>query len=531
MRIGILHGWLLSGSGSNVYVQNVAKSLYKLGHEVHVYCQDHEADKLPFVSRILIHTPDAEVEETKLRSDGITVHIPDIGSTLPVFVWDNYPAFESVVEFPKLSFGNLQNYLMSNVKTIAAGVQDYHLDILHANHAIMMPSIARDVSERTGIPYVVALHGSALAYSVKEDPTLFDYAVKGLDGANAILVGNQYFKSEVLDLFQKRCAGLSGKIIEVPLGVNTDLFKPIKEEHRLESISSFLRAGEGHFKGRTAEQSHELRLEAYKWIAHGEIPQSIFELAKQYPQKYADVDLPERISNVDWSIPTIVFVGRLILGKGIQDLLLSYFEVVKKIKCQLLIIGNGPIREWLEAFFLFRKYAISTMFEPWLEVAQEIPDSERMLETSKQWIMETKDTVNPSPEAKVLFTGFLDHKLLRYILPCADIAIFPSIVPESFGLVVLESASSGVIPLVSDFSGLHDNALVFEQEIPELNEGDLRFTINPEKRIYSITDRLENFLTSSISHLKNPLRETCERKFSWNAVITLLTEVYKSIIE
>ena len=63
---------------------------------------------------ILFHNQDGEAEETKLRPDGITVHIPDIGSTLPVFVWDNYPAFESVVEFPKLNFGKLQNYLLKN---------------------------------------------------------------------------------------------------------------------------------------------------------------------------------------------------------------------------------------------------------------------------------------------------------------------------------------------------------------------------------------------------------------------------------
>ena len=338
-------------------------------------------------------------------------------------------------------------------------------------------------------------------------------------------------QSEVLDLFQKRCADLSDKIIEVPLGVNTDLFKPINEENRLEVIASFLRSGEGQFKGRTAEQSHEFRLQTYKWIADGAIPKSIFELAKQYPQKCPDADLPERIGSIDWSLPTVVFVGRLILGKGVQDLLLSYFEVIKKINCQLVIIGNGPTREWLEALVLFRKHAITTMFEPWLEVAQELPDSEIMLEASKQWIMEHKDTFNPSPEAKVAFTGFLDHTLLRYILPCSDIAIFPSIVPESFGLVVLESASSGVIPLVSDFSGLRDNTLVFEQAIPELNEGDLRFTIRPEARIKSIAERLEYFLTGNSSQLKIPLRETCERKYSWSAVTTLLTEVYKSIIE
>jgi glycosyltransferase involved in cell wall biosynthesis len=530
MRIGILHGWLLTGSGSNIYVQNVAKSLYKHGHEVHVYCQDHEADKLSFVSRILIHNQDGEDEETKLRPDGITVHIPDIGSALPVFVWDNYPAFESVVEFPELSFGKLQNYLLANVKAITAGVQEYQFDVLHANHAIMMPSIARDVSERTGVPYVVALHGSALVYCVKDDPTLFDYAVKGLDGASAVLVGNQYFKSQVLDMFQKRCTNLTNKIIEIPLGVDTSIFKPIVATDRLQSIMSLVQTGASQFLGRTAEQGHEFRLKTYKWIADGRIPNTIFELAKQYPQKHPDADLPGRIMEIDWSIPTIIFLGRLILGKGVQDILLSYFEVIKSTHCQLIIVGNGPIREWLEACVLFRKYGITTMFDPWLDVAQDLPDSEQLLNATKYWLTENKDTFTPSPDAKVLFTGFLDHTLLQHLLPCADIAVFPSLVPESFGLVVLEAASSGVIPLVSDFSGLRDSAIRFEQAVPELDEADLRFTLNPEDRIHAITDRLEHFLVNSSSQMKNSIRDICENTFSWNAVSSLLAKVYKSVV-
>ena len=43
MRVLIFHGYLLRGTGSNVYNANLAQALARLGHEVHLLCQDREA--------------------------------------------------------------------------------------------------------------------------------------------------------------------------------------------------------------------------------------------------------------------------------------------------------------------------------------------------------------------------------------------------------------------------------------------------------------------------------------------------------
>ena len=40
MRILIFHGYLLRGTGSNIYNANLARALAGLGHEVHLFCQD-----------------------------------------------------------------------------------------------------------------------------------------------------------------------------------------------------------------------------------------------------------------------------------------------------------------------------------------------------------------------------------------------------------------------------------------------------------------------------------------------------------
>jgi hypothetical protein len=74
MRILIFHGYLLRGTGSNIYNANLARSLAGLGHEVHLFCQDRSAQE----------------------PEGVTIHVPDIGRLLPVYVADRYEGFDAL---------------------------------------------------------------------------------------------------------------------------------------------------------------------------------------------------------------------------------------------------------------------------------------------------------------------------------------------------------------------------------------------------------------------------------------------------
>ena len=52
MRILIFHGYLLGGTGSNVYNARLAAALVQLGHEVHLMSQDRHPQEQPFVDAI-----------------------------------------------------------------------------------------------------------------------------------------------------------------------------------------------------------------------------------------------------------------------------------------------------------------------------------------------------------------------------------------------------------------------------------------------------------------------------------------------
>ena len=83
MRVLLFHGYMLRGTGSNIYNANLAPALARLGHEVHLLCQDREV----------------EIE-------GVEIHNPDIGGLLPVYVKDPYEGFE-VKAFEELSEAEL----------------------------------------------------------------------------------------------------------------------------------------------------------------------------------------------------------------------------------------------------------------------------------------------------------------------------------------------------------------------------------------------------------------------------------------
>src|SRR3954454_6743264 len=111
MRVLVFHGYMLRGTGSNIYNLNLARALAKLGHEVHLLCQD---------------------KHTKI--DGVEIHNPDIHGLLPVYVKDPYEGFE-VKTFPELTGEELDRYIEANVtavREIASTVGG--IDAALANH-------------------------------------------------------------------------------------------------------------------------------------------------------------------------------------------------------------------------------------------------------------------------------------------------------------------------------------------------------------------------------------------------------------
>ena len=225
MKVLIFHGYLLRGTGSNVYNASLAQALARLGHEVHLLCQDREAASADWVDRFG-RWADGRLELEPAGGDSgpgtVTAYVPDIGGLLPVYVADPYEGFR-VKTFAELTDAELDAYLDANVGAVRDVVDALDgVDAALANHLVMGPAILA----RAGLAFAAKIHGSALEYTVKPDLDRFlPFAREGMDAARG---------SWSVRATRPRACGRPSRTrrsIEKtrlgPPGVDTQLFAPI----------------------------------------------------------------------------------------------------------------------------------------------------------------------------------------------------------------------------------------------------------------------------------------------------------------
>lgn len=203
MRILLWHGYLLGGTGSNVYTRALARAWSAGGHEVTVFCQDPHPEQFDL--------------------GGATVVRPDIGELLPVFVLDRYDGLT-----PRL----VQDFTGAErdryVERNAAALRE-HLpaDLVFTNHVLM----GGPVGAATGARYAVKAHGSELEYSMRGRPELARLGQQTLAGAAAVYVGSAHIRQVLTEV-----CGPVDRVHEVPPGVDTDQWRPQPRDRALPAL-------------------------------------------------------------------------------------------------------------------------------------------------------------------------------------------------------------------------------------------------------------------------------------------------------
>lgn len=210
MKILLWHGYLLRGSGSNVYTANIARSWRDQGHDVLVMCQERNAGALDLF--------------TGGESSGrCSFRRPDIGSILPVYVYDRYEGFEAKL-FTDLTEAELDDYTDSNVTELIDALRSFDPDAFVTGHEVMGPEIARRACLETGHSYLAKLHGSALEYAVKRQERYARLARSGLGAASTVVGGSRYMVSEAA----AHIPGWIERARVVNPGCDVSLFKPVE---------------------------------------------------------------------------------------------------------------------------------------------------------------------------------------------------------------------------------------------------------------------------------------------------------------
>jgi glycosyltransferase involved in cell wall biosynthesis len=445
MRVLIFHGYMLRGTGSNIYNANLARALARLGHEVHLLCQDRET-----------------------RIEGVEIHNPDIGGLLPVYVKDPYEGFE-VKAFPELSEAELDRYLEANVAAVAAVAERIGgVDAALANHLVMGPAILA----RAGIgPFAAKIHGSALEYTVKPHPRFLPFAEEGMNAAAGVLVGSRHTAESLWEALPD-VPGLREKTRLGPPGVDTEIFRP----------------GEAGLGPTGTPRERE---------PGGSDPAS----------------------------PLVAFVGKLIVSKGV-DLLLAAWPLVraKHPEARLRIAGFGEYEEGLRRL-------LGALDRGDLDEAREVARSGRALEGGEEEPLPILAAFLADPPAgyaeaarglaaSVAFVGRLEHDEVAELLPGVEALVMPSTFPEAFGMVAVEAAACGALPISADHSGMREVSRQLAAALPPEVGRLTSFPVAPGA-VEAIAERLDGWLAlpeKRRAAARGELVATTRRLWSWEGV-------------
>jgi glycosyltransferase involved in cell wall biosynthesis len=506
VRVLIFHGYLLSGTGSNVYNARLAEALVGLGHEVHLLCQDRHPEGHPFVDAVGDWDDGTlRVRSVRRASAGrpgrCIVYRPDIGDLLPVYVADRYEGIQART-FAECSDEEVARYIDANVVAVRELVGRVRPELALANHVVMGPVVlARALAGK--VPYAVKIHGSALEYTVKPQPERFlPLAGEGVAGARGILVGSHHTAASLWEALGEEA--LVERTRLGPPGVDVERFAPRDEATARAGMGALVR-----------------RLHSSK---APETPSSAFARDERAAA--------EALARLEPGRDRLVaFVGKLIVSKGVDLLIAAWPLVLERVpRARLVVVGFGAFRPGLER----------------LSAALAAGNIDQAREIALAGSALGERSVNPRPlrhvlaffdslegqererylaaaralSAGVVLTGRLDHDELAELLPACEALVVPSTFPEAFGMVAAEAAACGVLPVSAAHSGLAEVSDTLARAVPEQVAGWLSFPVD-DSAVRALAGCVVGWLGADPalrSQTRAGLVSTVRERWSWDGV-------------
>jgi glycosyltransferase involved in cell wall biosynthesis len=494
VRILIFHGYLLGGTGSNVYNARLAAALVRAGHEVHLLCQERAPFEQEWVDAAGDWDGGELAIETRREPGRATVYRPDIAGLLPLYVADRYEGIEAK-PFPELTDEELDRYLERNVAAVREVADRARPDVALANHLVMGPVVlARALGD---VPYAVKVHGSALEYTVKPHPERFmPYAREGIAPAQAVLVGSRHTAESLWAAMGD--PGLEARTKLGPPGVDIAEFGPREPAEARRGLDALVE--------RLGPPAPEGAAEAAPASSFARDPAAAAAaLATLRPD--------DRL---------VVFVGKLIASKGVDLLLAAWPLVLRRVPdAKLVIVGFGEFREALQRLASDLRGGRELRGENGLELTY----LRAFLDDAPDWY--------PASADRIVWTGRLDHAELADLLPATEAMVVPSTFPEAFGMVAAEAAACGSLPVVARHSGLGEVAGTLAEAVPEAARPFLGFERGPTA-VAELASAVAGWLEAP-EPLRAATREAMvaitRERYSWDGVARTMTAAARGRLE
>jgi len=233
---------------------------------------------------------------------------------------------------------------------------------------------------------------------------------------------------------------------------------------------SFLRWFYNQFYQTLAPSQSVARLLENKGFTNVSLWQRGIDIARFSPNLRND-ELRKRYAPKNESL--LLFVGRLVKEKDLQDLVAINEYLIKKRLCfKFVLVGDGPMKSDLQ---------------------QQLPDA--------------------------IFTGYLHGKELSEMYASCDLFVFPS-TTETFGNVILEALASGLPVVTVDKGGVADlvdndlDGYVCKANHPGLLAEKIIAVLSDEARKSKFSDYGREYAAG----------------YSWEAINTRLLNLYQQLV-
>ncbi|HEU4448565.1 MAG TPA: glycosyltransferase family 4 protein [Gaiellaceae bacterium] len=255
MKILLWHGYLLGGTGSNVYTRSLARAFGRLGHDVVVFSQEPHPERYDL--------------------GGATAVRPAAGPVLPVFVLDRYEDAEARL-LSDLGASERQEWVDRN----AAAVREYlPADLLLVNHVLL----GAPVGVAVGAPFAVKAHGSELEFAIRGDPALAAWARETLAGAETVFAGSEHVRTVLAEVVG--AGDYLERVRVVPPGVDVEELRPEPRDEALARLLEEARRDPPRVGERHPDPGNAARLE--RFLA-GDEPTVVY-VGKLSPEKGVDL--------------------------------------------------------------------------------------------------------------------------------------------------------------------------------------------------------------------------------------------------
>ncbi len=175
--------------------------------------------------------------------------------------------------------------------------------------------------------------------------------------------------------------------------------------------------------------------------------------------------------------PIILYIGRIALYKGVDDIISAYKSAKQQIPNLTLILGGKP------------DFSMEKMYQEWKRTYDDIH-----------------------------FLGFISEEEIPLYYSMADVFIIYSYAAEGFGLTPVEAIACGTPVICSSLPAfkevLQDNAVFVPPNNPKLLAKEIINLINDEDKRSKMIEKAQQFI----------------KRYTWDSVGKNLEEVYRKLL-